>query len=112
MASKQSIVDFILEQIESAGEVSSRKMFGEHAIYCDGKVVALVCNDQLFVKITPSGRALATDAEEGTAYKGAKPSMIIPADNWEDREWLSSLIKSTAADLPLPKKRKPKKPKP
>jgi TfoX/Sxy family transcriptional regulator of competence genes len=57
MASKQGTVDFILEQIAAAGTVSAKKMFGEYALYCDGKMVALVCDDQLFVKITEAGKA-------------------------------------------------------
>ena len=40
MASQQSTVDYILEQIEAAGSVSARKMFGEYGIYCDGRIVA------------------------------------------------------------------------
>ncbi|RJT43728.1 TfoX/Sxy family protein [Legionella taurinensis] len=55
MSSKQSTIDFILEQITNAGTVYAKKMFGEYAIYCDDKVVALVCDDQLFVKPTTAG---------------------------------------------------------
>lgn len=57
MASQQSTVDFILEQIAAAGSVSAKKMFGEYGIYCDGKMVALVCDDQLFIKPTLAGKA-------------------------------------------------------
>jgi len=38
------------DQIQDAGDVSYRKMFGEYALYCNGNVVALVYNNQLFVK--------------------------------------------------------------
>jgi TfoX/Sxy family transcriptional regulator of competence genes len=41
MASRQTTVDFILDQIEAAGTVSAKKMFGEYGIYCDDKMVAL-----------------------------------------------------------------------
>jgi hypothetical protein len=41
MASRQTTVDFILDQIEGAGTVSAKKMFGEYGIYCDDKMVAL-----------------------------------------------------------------------
>ena len=37
--------------------LSARKMFGEYALYLDGKVVALVCDDQLFLKPTPGATA-------------------------------------------------------
>lgn len=110
MASRQKTVDFILEQIAGAGEVSARKMFGEYAIYCGGKVVALVCDDQLYVKPTKSGKAYIGKVKEAPAYPGAKPSFLISGDQWEDAEWLTDLIKITAKELPLPKpKSKPKK---
>lgn len=79
-------------------------MFGEYALYCDEKVVALVCDDQLFVKITEPGRAfVGKKYEEGFAYPGAKPSMLIEGDLIEDREWLSDLIRITAGALPMAK---------
>jgi DNA transformation protein len=87
MSSKQSLADFIIEQIENAGTVSAKKMFGEYGIFCNGKMVALICDDQFFVKPTIAGRAHIEDITE-------------------DSEWLTKLIKITAAELPIPKKKK------
>lgn len=106
MASKQSTVDYICEQIAHAGHIRFRKMFGEYAIYCNEKVVALVCDDQLFVKPTNAGRVLITDLEEAPPYPGAKNYFLISPDLWEDREYLSQIISATAAELPLPKPKK------
>ena len=39
MASKQSTVDFLLDQFAGAGAVSAKKMFGEYGVYLDGKDV-------------------------------------------------------------------------
>jgi len=103
MASKQKTVDFIIEQITCAGEVSSRKMFGEYALYCNGKVVALVCDDQLFVKPTASGKAYVGKTIESPPYNGAKPYFLISGELWDDADWLAELIRLTAAELPLPK---------
>jgi TfoX/Sxy family transcriptional regulator of competence genes len=109
MASKQSTVDFIVEQMTGAGTVTARKMFGEYGIYCNGKVVALVCDDKLFVKPTAGGKAFAGKLKEAPAYTGAKPSLIIGAEKWDDPEWLSHLIKITAAELPMPTKKPSRK---
>jgi TfoX/Sxy family transcriptional regulator of competence genes len=85
-------------------------MFGEYALYCGEKVVALVCDNQLFVKITPAGKALVGKRyQEGEAYPGARPSMLIDADEIEDSERLYELIRITAAALPPPKPKKPRK---
>lgn len=107
MASRQSTVDFILEQITEAGVISAKKMFGEYGIFCGGKMVALVCDDQLFIKPTTSGKAFIGAYVEGVPYPGAKPCLLISGEKWEDREWLSNLIKITATELPLPKKKIP-----
>ncbi len=109
MASKQSTVDHLLDQLAGAGDVTARKMFGEYGIYCDGKMVALVCDDQLFVKPTEGGGKIAGSTETGAPYPNAKPHFLISPDRWEDNEWLSDLIKTTARELPLPTPKKPKK---
>lgn len=105
MSSKQSTVDFILEQIANAGTVYAKKMFGEYAIYCDDKVVALVCDDQLFVKPTQAGKAFITNYIEGHPYVGAKPYLLISGERWDESEWLRELIQITASELPLTKKK-------
>ncbi len=102
-------MDFILDQASSGGVVSARKMFGEYALYLDGRVIALVCDDMLFVKITEPGKEFVSEEyEEGPAYPGAKPSMVIGEDRIEDREWLTELFRITAEHVPLPKPKKPK----
>ena len=105
MASSQKTVDYITEQMRSAGNIRSRKMFGEYAIYCDDKVVALVCDDQLFLKITEPGRAIVRLQTVGPAYPGAKDSFVISSEDWDDASYLSHLARVTADALPTPKKR-------
>ena len=100
-------MDFILDQLRDVQLIRARKMFGEYALYCGDKVVALVCDDQLFVKITEPGKALVGKRyAEGIAYPGAKPSILVSADDLEDDERLAELIQVTAAALPPPKPKK------
>lgn len=106
MASQQSNVDFILEQIAEAGVVSAKKMFGEYGIYCNGKIVALLSDDQLFIKPTIAGKKFLGSFEEKPPYPGAKPYLFISGEKWEEGEWLTELIKISTAELPLPKKKK------
>lgn len=105
MATSKSTIDFILEQIAEAGVITAKKMFGEYGIYCDGKIVAFACDDQLFIKPTAAGKAFIGAYTEGCPYPGAKPYLLISGDQWEDHEWLSQLIRITAAQLPLPAKK-------
>ncbi len=108
MASDQSFVEFVVEQMGDAGPISYRKMFGEYGIYCNGKIVALVCDNRLFVKPTEAGRRFIGDVVEAPAYPGARPSFLIE-EQIEDREWLSHLISISAKELPEPKKKKKKR---
>lgn len=106
MATKQSTVNFLVEQIQHAGDIRSRKMFGEYAIYCNEKVVALVCDEQLFVKPTEKGRMIVGEGHDAPPYPGAKPYLKISGDYWDDHEWLTNLIQQTAEELPMPKQKK------
>jgi DNA transformation protein len=103
MATKKNTIEYILEQITEAGVVSARKMFGEYAIYCDGKVVALVCDDQLFVKPTKAGKKFIGNVSEAPPYPNAKPCYLIPGEQWDAADWLTELIRISATELPFPK---------
>ena len=107
MASNLSFVEFVVDQIKDAGEITFRKMFGEYAVYCDKKVVALICNNQFFVKPTEAGRHFINDVVEAPPYPNAKLYFLIE-DTIEDREWMSNLIRITFKELPEPKPKKKK----
>ena len=59
-----STLAFLIAQMDGAGAIEVRRMFGAHCIYCDGKTVAFAFKDRLFLKITAPGRAFLGDAEE------------------------------------------------
>ncbi|MGE5490248.1 MAG: TfoX/Sxy family protein [Actinomycetota bacterium] len=105
MASDQDFVEYIRDQISGAGTITFRKMFGEYAVYANGKVIALVCDNQLFLKPTEGGRAFIGTPTEAPPYPGAKPHFLI-GDELDDREWVSSLVRITEMELPLPKPKK------
>jgi len=109
MASDLDFVEYIVDQLANAGIVSYRKMFGEFVVYCDGKVVALICDNQLFIKPTKAGKAFIGNVVEAPAYPGAKPSFLIEAQI-EDEDWLCELVRLTERELPLPKPKKRKRP--
>lgn len=111
MASEQRTVDFLVEQMEGAGNLRCLKMFGEYGIYCDDKVVALVCDDQLFVKITPASRPFLDESHDAPPYPGAKPYLCVPEEYWEQPAWLARLVRATANSLPAPKPKVPKRAK-
>ncbi|HEV2567793.1 TfoX/Sxy family protein [Sphingomonas sp.] len=107
MACDPNTVSFLLDQLSAGGvEVTAKKMFGEYGLYLDGKMVALVCDDQLFVKRTIGGAAFTGPIEEAPPYPQAKPHPLIDADRWDDGDWLAELLRITARELPAPKAKK------
>ena len=83
MASDLSFVEFVVDQLDKDCAVTYKKMFGEFGLYSDGKLFALICDDQLFVKPTEGGRVFIGEVVEAPPYPGAKPSLLI-VDQIED----------------------------
>ncbi|MGL6290966.1 MAG: TfoX/Sxy family protein [Silanimonas sp.] len=108
MATDTDFADYVREQGAAAGSVTLKKMFGEYAVYVDGIVVALACDNQLFLKPTPATAVRLAEAPMAPPYPGAKPHAVI--DEWlDDPEALAALLRDTASALPPPKPKAGKK---
>ncbi len=107
MASSQEFVDHVVEQFDSKCGVTDKKMFGEYGLFSGGKMFALICDDQLFIKPTAGGREYIGTPVEAPPYPGAKSCFLI--DRLDDRAWLSELARISVRELPVPRPRKKKK---
>lgn len=107
MSTSADTIIYLSDQLTSLGNrIRTRKMFGEYTMYCDERVVALICDDQVFVKITPPGKEyLGSNYQEGYPYPGAKPAILIGGDIIENKEAFAELIDLTARALPMHIKR-------
>ena len=106
MATRAATVDHLLDALAPL-PLTARKMFGEYALYLDGKVVALVCDDQLFLKPTPGALSALPGCPQGAPYLGAKPHLLV-TDALDDPERIIAGLKAITADLPASKPKKPK----
>jgi TfoX/Sxy family transcriptional regulator of competence genes len=106
MSSSPEFVEYVTGNMSDAGTITFRKMFGEYGVYCNGKIIALICDNQLFIKPTEPGKALMTNIETVPPYPGAKPFLLIADDLLDDTEQLSRLVRTTADALPVQKIRK------
>jgi TfoX/Sxy family transcriptional regulator of competence genes len=102
MASNIETVHFICDQAGLGPRLTFRKMFGEYALYLDGKVIALVCDDQLFLKPTPEGRACLGAVSEAPPYPSAKNHFLLSAE-LDDPDRLAMALQVTARALPEPR---------
>lgn len=108
MATDKEFVDFVLDQIVNAGNITAKSMFGEYGIFSDGKIFALICDNKLFIKPTDAGRDFIVEVVEAPPYPGAKLSFLIE-DKLDDSEWISNLVRITLKELPAPRPKKKKK---
>jgi TfoX/Sxy family transcriptional regulator of competence genes len=108
MAQGLEFVEYVIDQVDASCKLTYRMMFGGCALYLDGKVVALIDDDQLFVKPTRAGKEFIGDVVEAPAYPGSKNFFLVE-DQIENGDWLTELLTVTADELPTPKPRKKKK---
>jgi TfoX/Sxy family transcriptional regulator of competence genes len=106
MGTAAATIDHLLDVLAPL-PLNARKMFGEYALYLDGKVVALVCDDLLYLKPTPGAQAALPDNPTGHPYPGAKLHLLV-TDALDDPAPVMAALRGIAADLPAPKPKKPK----
>lgn len=111
MATDPDFIGYVAEQAGLGSRLTSKKMFGEYALYLDGKVVAFACDNSLFVKPTDAAATLAPDLPRRPPYRGAKDYPVAD-ELLDDTDALRALIVATADRLPAPKPAAPRKAKP
>lgn len=107
MASSKEYLDFILEQLSELEEISYRSMMGGYLIYFNGKLIGDICDNELFLKRTPTSDKLLADSELRYPYEGSK-TLMYAFDRFEDMDLITELLKGMYAELP---EKKPKKAK-
>lgn len=104
MSTQKETVEFILQKLGTPKRFSVRAMFGEYALYADSKVVALVCDDQLYIKILPASRELENLCEKDAPYPGAKPHYVLEEGMLSELKELPEVLFAIAKSLPAKKK--------
>lgn len=102
MATSQDTIDYVCDQAGFGARLTFKRMFGEVALYLDGKVVALVCDDQLFLKSTAEGERYLGKVVLAPPYPGARDYFLIGAEI-DDAERVHTALEITARALPEPK---------
>ena len=104
MATSESFIEFVCEQVRCTGYVRHRKMFGEYMVYINDKPILLVCDNTVFVKQLDCIADLMRGAEKGYPYSGAKEHYILDVENTELAGEVISVLEPITP-LPKPKKK-------
>lgn len=108
MPTDRSFLEYVVEQSGLEGALTFKRLFGEYALYLDGKVVAFACDNSLLLKPTEAGRLLAPDLPGRPPYPGAKDYPVLD-ELLDEPEALRRILRATADALPLPRPKPAKK---
>lgn len=106
MGSQKQTVDHLIDTLAPLA-LSARKMFGEWALYLDGVVVALVCDDMLWIKPTPGTEADLEACPPGEPFPGAKRYRNADA-LLDEPEQAIDILRRISRERPPPKPKKRK----
>ena len=106
MATDRDFIAYVTEQVALGDRLTHKKMFGEYALYVDGKVVAFACDNSVFVKPSAAAATLAPGLPQRPPYPGAKDYPVAD-ELLDDSDALRRLFVETAVLMPVPKPRKP-----
>ena len=106
MATSQATADFILGKLRHPDRFSVRSMFGEFALYANGKTVGFICDNLLYnIKILPASRDLEPLCEKAPAYPGSKLYYLVEETQLSTLPNLPAILFAIAGATPAKKKK-------
>lgn len=106
MPSSMDYLNYILERLSGAEEISWRAMMGEYILYYRGKIVGGVYDNRLLVKPVKAAAALMPDAPLETPYEGARKMLAV--EPLDDGDFLITLFEAMYDELPAPRPKRKK----
>lgn len=106
MATTESYINYVCEELNGIGNIRYKKMFGEYMVYLNDKPVMIVCENTSFVKKLDIIKEEMKNAETGFPYEGAKEHYILDIDNIE---FSKKIILKIETVTKVPKKKTSKK---
>ena len=91
--------EYVREVFSAAGYIMIKSMMGGYLVYLNGKLIGDICDNELFLKRTPTSDRLLADSELRYPYEGSKTLMHV-FDRFEDRALVLELLKGMYTELP------------
>lgn len=106
MSTERSFVDYVFEQAALGDALTCKPMFGEYGVYLEGKIIAFICDNSLFIKAADGTQHLTRHLPMRPPYPGAKDYPVAD-ELLDDTDTLRTLLIETEKALPAPKIKKP-----
>ena len=99
--------EYVREALSAAGDIVIKSMMGGYHVYLNGKLIGDICDNELFLKRTPTSDRMLAESELRYPYEGSKTLMHV-FDSFDDKALILELLNGMYAELP---DKKPKKAK-
>ena len=99
--------EYVREALSAAGDIVIKSMMGGYLVYLNGKLIGDICDNELFLKRTPTSDRMLAESELRYPYEGSKTLMHV-FDSFDDKALILELLNGMYAELPdkRPKKAK------
>ncbi len=91
--------EYVREALSAAGNIAIKSMMGGYLVYLNGKLIGDICDNELFLKRTPTSDRLLADSELRYPYEGSKTLMHV-FDRFEDTSLVLELFDGMYTELP------------
>ena len=91
--------EYVREAFSVAGDNKIKSMMGGFLVYFNGKLIGDICDNELFLKRTPTSDRLLADSELRYPYEGSKTLMHV-FDRFEDAALVQELLDGMYLELP------------
>jgi len=99
--------EYVRDALSAAGDIVIKSMMGGYLVYLNGKLIGDICDNELFLKRTPTSDRMLAESELRYPYEGSKTLMHV-FDSFDDKALILELLNGMYAELP---DKKPKKAK-
>lgn len=105
MATSKEFHDYVVDNLQKIGDISTKRMMGEYCIYYKGKLIGDICDNCLLLKPAEAVLRLMPEAERAYPYEGSRTRMVAVEDV-EDTERMRQVLDAMVEELPEPKKKR------
>lgn len=93
------INEYARDSFSKSGDIVIKSMMGGYLVYFNGKLIGDICNNELFLKRTPTSDRLLADSELRYPYEDSKNLMHV-FDSFDDKALILELLDGMYAELP------------
>ena len=98
MATTKEYHDYIIECLNKAGQVTSKKMMGEYCLYCYGTLFGGIYDNRFLVKQTETSKKLLVESPLELPYEGSKSPMFLVSE-FENTDFMKQLLEGMIKEI-------------